>query len=254
VKMASTPHHKRRREGAAGLESVGTVPSAVPSLLPPTGAPTASQTAFLRSQRTVKDFVRTYFPLYGLTPDDFLEVWAVLAWVETTIYQIDEENEAHTKLLRDSSGAHATQARESEAVTQLKAALMDGLRAIDPADHRIRRVESSREPGAALALARTVPARIGAGSCDGNGGGGDAAPASGSPGPLPEGESSLLTRAVLEELTSGFEYWDLERRICGALGRESGAGDAGFTLADVHAASERKSFDYRGENTGLDSN
>ena len=60
--MASTPHHKRRREGAAGLESVGTVPSAVPSLLPPTGAPTASQTAFLRSQRTVKDFVRCARP------------------------------------------------------------------------------------------------------------------------------------------------------------------------------------------------
>ena len=46
-----------------------------------------------RAKRTVADFVRTYFPLHGLKPEDFLDYWDILIFVEGTIYQLDEVNE-----------------------------------------------------------------------------------------------------------------------------------------------------------------
>jgi hypothetical protein len=56
--------------------------------------PVISERALARAHRTVRDFVRTYFPLHGVAPERVLDVWWLLVYVEGFVYQIDEENEA----------------------------------------------------------------------------------------------------------------------------------------------------------------
>lgn len=46
-----------------------------------------------RAKRTIADFVKTYFPLHGMKPEEFLDYWDLLVFVEGTIYQLDEINE-----------------------------------------------------------------------------------------------------------------------------------------------------------------
>ena len=48
-----------------------------------------------RARTTIEDFVLSYFPLHGLSSQqDFLKYWDILVFVEATIYEMDEENEA----------------------------------------------------------------------------------------------------------------------------------------------------------------
>ena len=64
-------------------------------------------------------------------------------------------------------------------------------------------------------------------------------------------ERGVLTAAVQDELSNGLSYWAEECRMgaCmlrgGAVPPGGHADDAGFTLEEAHAASEKKSFDYR---------
>jgi len=48
-----------------------------------------------RARTTIMDFVASYFPYVGLKiPEDFFKHLDVLVFVEATIYQLDEDNEA----------------------------------------------------------------------------------------------------------------------------------------------------------------
>mmetsp|Transcript_42611 Transcript_42611/g.101170 ORF Transcript_42611/g.101170 Transcript_42611/m.101170 type:complete len:294 (-) Transcript_42611:161-1042(-) len=57
--------------------------------------PTISFNALRRARRTVEDFAKSYFFHLDLTiPEDFFRFLDVLVYVEGTIYQMDERNEA----------------------------------------------------------------------------------------------------------------------------------------------------------------
>lgn len=63
-------------------------------------------------------------------------------------------------------------------------------------------------------------------------------------------QRGLLSEGVQAELEAGMRYWREERRLCACMRAAPavppGSGhDPGFTLEEVHAASEGKSFDYR---------
>lgn len=58
-----------------------------------------------------------------------------------------------------------------------------------------------------------------------------------------EAEAFSIVRLFLKQ---GRNYWQKERLICSHLAKKSSEEAVkGFTLADLHAASEGKSFDYR---------
>ncbi|KAL4458205.1 hypothetical protein ABPG75_013070 [Micractinium tetrahymenae] len=64
-------------------------------------------------------------------------------------------------------------------------------------------------------------------------------------------QRDLLTEGVRWELLAGRQYWQEERRLCALMQRSpavppgGNAGDCGFTVQEVLAASAAKSFDYR---------
>ena len=58
-----------------------------------TRAPAVSYAALERSRGTLEDFARTYLPLHGLEPFDFMRFMPQLCFVEAAIYAADEENE-----------------------------------------------------------------------------------------------------------------------------------------------------------------
>lgn len=64
-------------------------------------APTVSFAALERARGTLEDFARTYLPLHGLDPFEFLRYMPALSFVEAAIYAADEENEVLA-----ASGAH----------------------------------------------------------------------------------------------------------------------------------------------------
>jgi len=66
--------------------------------------PTISYLSLKRAQTTIDDFVRSYFFFHSLDPLEILKHFPLLIFVECTIYQMDEENEALANLgVRDSS-------------------------------------------------------------------------------------------------------------------------------------------------------
>ena len=183
--------------------------------------PTASLGAMRRAQNSVEDFVRSYFPYYGLGPADFLDAWHVLVWVEATVYQIDEENEGLAARARDGGGGDAG------ALSGLESALLAGLRSIDPASLPLwgrARGAAPRDPAGAAPRDPAGAARaVSLGDRDEDLVGG------------------LLTPGVLGALRDGWRYWGLERDLCARLARPG----APVALADVHLAGRLKSFDYR---------
>ena len=59
------------------------------------GARTLSYAALRRARSTLDDFCRFYLPIHGLTVDDFfLAHMPLLVYVEASIYQLDDHNEA----------------------------------------------------------------------------------------------------------------------------------------------------------------
>lgn len=57
--------------------------------------PTVSFHAIEKTSSTLQGLVDVYFPFYGLKPKDFFRFFPVLVYIESTIYQIDEEYEAN---------------------------------------------------------------------------------------------------------------------------------------------------------------
>ncbi|KAF6258243.1 hypothetical protein COO60DRAFT_1138059 [Scenedesmus sp. NREL 46B-D3] len=58
-------------------------------------------------------------------------------------------------------------------------------------------------------------------------------------------QQQLLSERVKEELTMGQLYWQQERHICSQLASTQPGREAMLTLAEIVAAHESKSFDYR---------
>ena len=57
--------------------------------------------ALSRARTTLDDFTRFYLPLYGLSRDAFFDHLPILVYVESCIYQMDEDNEAITRRFLD---------------------------------------------------------------------------------------------------------------------------------------------------------
>jgi len=207
--------------------------------------PTASLGAMRRAQNSVEDFVRSYFPYYGLGPADFLDAWHVLVWVEATVYQIDEENEGLAARARDGGGGDAG------ALSGLESALLAGLRSIDPASLPLwgrARGAAPRDPaGAAPRDPAGAAPRDPAGAAPRDPAGAAPRDPAGAARAVSLGDrdedlvGGLLTPGVLGALRDGWRYWGLERDLCARLARPG----APVALADVHLAGRLKSFDYR---------
>ena len=60
-------------------------------------SPTLSFESLRRSRATVEDFVRSYFYLHRIPLDAFLNFMDVLIYVEASIYEADERNEAEAE-------------------------------------------------------------------------------------------------------------------------------------------------------------
>lgn len=58
-----------------------------------------------RARTTLSDFTRFYFPLHGLSADDFFRWSPLLVYVEACIYQLDEENEDHCRTMTTADDA-----------------------------------------------------------------------------------------------------------------------------------------------------
>lgn len=132
--------------------------------------PAVSFAALDRARGTLEDFSKTYLPMHGLEPADFVRFLPELTFVESLIYAMDEENE------------HLASHADSKEVQLAGWSLLVGV----------------------------LEAR------------------------------GLLDEAVLAYLTSGQEYWKLERAICRAIRSHEPVDEA-----DILRASELKSFDYR---------
>ncbi|KAG2490904.1 hypothetical protein HYH03_010817 [Edaphochlamys debaryana] len=97
---------------------------------------TVSFKALQRAKSTLEDFAKSYFPYLGLKLEDFFRFLDVLVWVEASIYQLDEDNEALTgRGGRDMTAAEAGITRIGQVLRQqglwderLEAELQAGLR------------------------------------------------------------------------------------------------------------------------------
>ncbi|KAK9809328.1 hypothetical protein WJX73_005159 [Symbiochloris irregularis] len=67
----------------------------------PATTPTISYLSLQRSRRTLQDFVQSYFAYVGLQQQDLFKFLDILVFVEGSIYQMDEENEALAKAGRE---------------------------------------------------------------------------------------------------------------------------------------------------------
>eukprot|EP00873_Tetraselmis_striata_P019488 jgi/Tetstr1/439752/TSEL_028166.t1 len=101
--MASVPQLRKRQrpaegaQGNAALDQPGgfEVPSSAESVKELERSPTISFHALRRARTTVEDFVKSYFFYHELhVPEDFFKYFDILTFVEATIYQMDEINEA----------------------------------------------------------------------------------------------------------------------------------------------------------------
>jgi hypothetical protein len=57
-------------------------------------APHLGYRNFKKSSSAIRNFVRIYFPLHGLDGRDFLEDFAILLFVESSLYEMDDASEA----------------------------------------------------------------------------------------------------------------------------------------------------------------
>jgi hypothetical protein len=201
--------------------------------------PVISERALARAHRTVRDFVRTYFPLHGVAPERVLDVWWLLVYVEGFVYQIDEENEAQCGPRRTTRPTTATTTTTLPPESTTGAVNLGDHRKPNPnfdpnaddADHRIdiltdrlqnslERMNLSTWRGVLRSTTTTTSADAGAGAVTTPGVSlpqPAMAPTSPSPPPPPPPSPSLCTRYVARTIAEGRAFWKCERDLAGPM-------------------------------------
>eukprot|EP00775_Hariotina_reticulata_P003202 gene3202-3479_t len=169
----------------------------------------------------MEDFVSTYMALHGLDPAQGLfQYLDVLLFVEATIYQMDEENEAVCEGLADLAESSTSSAAAGEQLGGLPGVVTD----------ICSRLLLYALPNLVVLPLVMFVAKMSAGY-----------------DVLVEvlEQQQLLSNRVREELELGQQYWQQERHICSYLAHTRPGQDVHLTLADILSAHEAKSFDYR---------
>uniref|UniRef100_A0A383VVX6 Uncharacterized protein n=1 Tax=Tetradesmus obliquus TaxID=3088 RepID=A0A383VVX6_TETOB len=172
---------------------------------------TISFKALQRCRTTIEDFACTYFPLHGLdVAQGLFQYLDILLFVEATIYQMDEENEALCEQL----------AQQQDSQTGQQAGAEDAQQQQQPEEQPEQQPEQQQQEQQLTFEAQEVLLQV-------------------------LQQQLLLSDRVSEELTLGQQYWRQERHICSQLAATQPGHAAGLSLSEVVAAHEAKSFDYR---------
>ncbi|MEW5300256.1 MAG: hypothetical protein WDW36_003198 [Sanguina aurantia] len=186
-----------------------------------------TSTIWQRCRTTIEDFCQSYFKYHGLGLQDVFKFLDVLLWVEGTLYQLDEDNEAAASRGELGEGLDLVGGAVGS-VAPASSSHSHSDRAVLVVPHMVWLVLACVYRGPFANVSSVMPT----GSC----------------GLLPVlRQQGLLDDRIEAELLQGEGYWRRERQLCAQMLRhpDCRARPAPLLMGEVLAAHEAKSFDYR---------